>query len=110
MRIVNLYAAWEAAEPGDGNDAKAADWSRIRRMRRPILSPPTEPLQCPADVPGAVSWWRVIPPSDRHERSAGRAADRNPIGRSDDPSMTRSVSAEPTTGANLNPCPLKPAA
>ena len=46
-----------------------------------------------------------------HARAiTGRSADRNATGSVVRPSSARSANAEPTTGANLKPWPLKPAA
>ena len=41
---------------------------------------------------------------------SSRPGARNPIGRCVSPPIARSASASPITGANLKPCPLKPAA
>jgi hypothetical protein len=40
-RIVNLYEAWDSAEPGQGYDAKAAEW----RAKHDLAAAPTPKSQ-----------------------------------------------------------------
>ena len=54
-------------------------------------------------VPNFHDKWRQWYKAPIHARRA-----RNPIGNCVDPFMARSASASPSTGMNLNPCPLNP--
>ena len=51
QRIIDLYDVWHAAEPGEGYDAKAAEWRAKlppEAEAQPIPTQPAEPLPAEA--------------------------------------------------------------